>query len=502
MRLLSKTAENTLISAIERAAGLVNDGMAPNDAIIKSATESAIPPGHLDLMVHAYNTGRTTKQREHGENTLEKAADFTLADVDAIRAALYPATVKTSAELVQNNTVSPEYAINPTAFIKRHEKAASRGAYVKQAYAPTWTPPPRDEHAAAARAYSEKHAARLAAEESRRVVTAAYSKAAEKFDALATYFRTPGHESFADVLADAELTHGEHGVAALNKLAAVYPQFAKEAATNARMLGDNTPRKLLGEVLDAVDAYNTLNAAYTKIAEAAAPAPQPTPETYTGSILSALSDAPVSLKSAADEPPPAPRAPKVENFFNEEGREYKAQWNPDAETWEQIGGLKAMPSSPKGPGFQGLGVKDMMGNFNPVTTPVAAVGQLLGFGGKDDDKGNSSGGLNSYNSVSDPAHEDAIKTIRAKSMLHDLIINDPVISGHDPQDVAMAFNDIAQLAPSLAESPGMMQTVLRKRLESGQLADFDVKQILEMDKLRAERDKIQGESRRINMESM
>ena len=95
-----------------------------------------------------------------------------------------------------------------------------------------------------------------------------------------------------------------------------------------------------------------------------------------------------------------------------------------------------------------------------------------------------------------------IKSIRAKSVLHDLIMNDPVISAHDPQDVAMAFNDVAELAPNLADTPGMLQTVLRKRLEAGQLADFDVKQILEMDKLRAERDKIQGEARRINMETM
>jgi hypothetical protein len=31
-----------------------------------------------------------------------------------------------------------------------------------------------------------------------------------------------------------------------------------------------------------------------------------------------------------------------------------------------------------------------------------------------------------------------------------------------------------------------MQALLRKRLEAGQLADFDVKQMIEMEKLRAE----------------
>jgi hypothetical protein len=134
--------------------------------------------------------------------------------------------------------------------------------------------------------------------------------------------------------------------------------------------------------------------------------------------------------------------------------------------------------------------------------PVQFIGERMGMGSEGGKKDDNAKFRDQYNRLSDPEHEATIKNIRAKSVLHDLIINDPVISGHDPQDVAMAFNDIAELAPNLVDSPGMMQTVLRKRLESGQLADFDVKQILEMDKLRAERDKVQGESRRMNMESM
>ena len=66
----------------------------------------------------------------------------------------------------------------------------------------------------------------------------------------------------------------------------------------------------------------------------------------------------------------------------------------------------------------------------------------------------------------------------------------------------MAFNEIAELSPSLVSSPGMLNAVLRKRLEAGQLGDFDVKQLLEMDKLRAERDKIQNETRRIGLETL
>jgi hypothetical protein len=80
MKKISKDAENKLMQAIEKTAVLVNDGMGPSDAIAKAASEDRIPPGHINLMVHAYNTGRTTRQRQDGSSVFEKVADFPLAD--------------------------------------------------------------------------------------------------------------------------------------------------------------------------------------------------------------------------------------------------------------------------------------------------------------------------------------------------------------------------------------------------------------------------------------
>ena len=41
------------------------------------------------------------------------------------------------------------------------------------------------------------------------------------------------------------------------------------------------------------------------------------------------------------------------------------------------------------------------------------------------------------------------------------------------------------MAPNFTGSSAAMQALLRIRLEAGQLADFDVKQMIEMEKLRA-----------------
>jgi hypothetical protein len=141
--------------------------------------------------------------------------------------------------------------------------------------------------------------------------------------------------------------------------------------------------------------------------------------------------------------------------------------------------------------------------------PVRIVGTGLGMSGLSYLEGQKSAPKDpqakekaQFNKLNDPSHESALKSLRAKGVLHDLILNDPVVSGYDPQDVAMAFNDISELAPGMIDSPGMLQSVLRKRLEAGQMADFDVKQLLEMDKLRAERDKLQAEARRVTMDTL
>jgi hypothetical protein len=601
MRTLTKEAERKLIAAIEKAASLVNDGMAPNAAIIKSAGDANIPAGHINLVVHAYNTGRTTKQRESGESTLEKAADFNLADTDTVLKALYPEQVKTSAAIARNEVVSTEYAVSPSGFLARRrdamQKAASAAVSLPEK---TWTPPPRDEHAAVMRAQSEKNAALRAAEETRRQAAAAYQKAANSLDELNIYFRTPGNMPFGDALREVGLRLGPSGVSVLQKVAAVYPQFTKQADTGKNHYGQDPLYRLVEDVIGTVELYNDAQSKVpSKKAEAVGR--KTAPNFLTGSILYEPADEPLTLKEAGgldanvrrvvenqkmrepylegglmptdpfagqtsfdgrDFSGPSPRTlvstkaidrgldrseaakareeRSIEDIVNENMADDPV-YGPEGPTPEQaaeiaakreelargreafntpvpnvLSDLLAVSKKPLGnlagkglnaaTGFSG-GLNSAMKNMNiGVTTPVKVVGGLIGasqegvsgqigkiLGG--DDKNDKT--KQHFQALTDSDHEQALKTIRAKGVLHDLVINDPVISGYDPHDVAMAFNEVAELAPNLVDSPGMIQSVLRKRLEAGSLADFDVKQILEMDKLRADRDKTLAETRDI-----
>lgn len=443
MRSLSKEAEQKLLGAIERAASLVNSGMTPNEAIIKSASDAAVPAGHINLMVHAYNTGRTNKQREQGENTLEKAADFQLADVNAVTEALYPKQVKTSAEIRRSSVVSTEYAVSPRGFISRRNAQLDKAAAAKNALPEkTFVPAPRDDHSAAMRAYSEKQAAKRAAEEVRRQATVAHSKAAAAMEELCQYFRVPGNMSFNDAVREVGLRVGDIGVSVLKKVAAVYPFVEKQAATNNDHFGDLPVVTLVENVIKLVGAHTE---AQQKLAAQnnalIIPEKTASPEPFTGSILFEPKKAPLALKVA------------------------EVKKKPDS----------APPLTTYG---------GTMGTLGKIMSPRGMHSELAAADEKQTNPDAQK--RKAFLRLSDADHENKLQQIRARGVLNDLILNDPVVSGYDPNEIALAYNQIAEIAPNFTGSSAAMQALLRKRLEAGQLADFDVKQLIEMEKLRAE----------------
>jgi len=86
------------------------------------------------------------------------------------------------------------------------------------------------------------------------------------------------------------------------------------------------------------------------------------------------------------------------------------------------------------------------------------------------------------NSLETPDQTNELRQIRSRAMLSDFLANDEVISGHPPEAVTEAYNEIAQLAPRAATQPGLMRAMLRKRLSEGQLAPFEGEQLANIEK--------------------
>ena len=106
---LSKNAEIKITDSLVKVAELVNSGESPNEAIAKTAASAGIPVGHIDLMVRAYNTGRSESQRHSGSDPMEKLADFEIADASLVIELMYPSSVKSAGSILKSIEVSPVY---------------------------------------------------------------------------------------------------------------------------------------------------------------------------------------------------------------------------------------------------------------------------------------------------------------------------------------------------------------------------------------------------------
>jgi len=87
--------------------------------------------------------------------------------------------------------------------------------------------------------------------------------------------------------------------------------------------------------------------------------------------------------------------------------------------------------------------------------------------------------------IASPVHEQKLRDIRTRTMLQDLMRNDPVIKTHDPYEVAENFNNLASFTPRLADQPLLMAAMLRRSLQ-GPIDAFEVKNVADVSKSHAE----------------
>lgn len=445
MKKLSKEAEDRLLGAIEKTAALVNEGLHPNEAIVKAAVDDGIPPGQINLMVHAYNTGRTTRQRQDGESPLEKAAEFPLADAGLILERLYPDKVKSASQIQQDSIVSLEYAVPPTGLLARRTRREllkqgqsidwrswSRGEYSdiegnRHELTVTATDPgplPRDPAAQMKRAYCEADRLNKAVQEARRQEAAAFDKMAGTFNELTTYFRRPGSTPIPIVKEQAFLLHGGKARDLIDEIVKVTPGLMKFSwhkhaqVSNYRLESANGEvYGLISEFLDHLEDYKSKKAAHASLLSKNAE--------RTENLLRPFVQRPISVLTEL-----------------------------------------------------GYSTEKSAGMMMPGLLGASAMKNLFSGGGAGAGQAEADKALSS---LTDPSHEQALRNIRAQAMLQDMMANDPIVAGHDPTEALEAYNEIVSMAPRSADQRMLIQPLLRKRLEQGALDPFEVDQMLGME---------------------
>lgn len=443
MRKLSPETEEKLLSVIEKTAELVETGESPNDAIVKAAADAGLRPSEVSLVVNAYNVGQTTRQRNEAADLHTKLAAFELADTEVILERLYPTNVKTAAALAAETAIAAEYQHGPENMLSRRERLE------KQARVIDWhvidgqrieMPPPAPAYRDPVIKEANRQLANMQRElsEHEREAIMAFTKLSAAIDELGNYFRSPTSVPLPTVTEAASLLHGRTGELIMAQVGETYPVLEKLAQhrqpkmTVADIDCTAMPFPLLQEAIRRVDIYTDKQAAYNVHADACG-------------------------KGAARRHSP---------FFVKRQYVDLTGKNDSATSYEkQALGLDTIGAPLRGVGMYSAmqkGLDNVAGKLQPDTNDLK-VQQTV-------------------SALNDPGHEDKLRAINSRATLQDLMLNDDVVAGYDPDEVAAAYNDITQLAPSIADQRMLLQTLLRKRLMQGSLDTFEQDQMLKFDK--------------------
>lgn len=422
MKTLSKEAEQKLLSAISDVCDYVNDGETPTDAVIKVAKERDFNRNFVKLAIAGYNTGATTYQRENGKGVLEKLAAFPIAREEEVMEALFPSSILAPVAEKNASAISQAYSQAP----KRTSKAASlleKSASVKLEY-PEAKPEtlPGDPKIAMQKAYgqSEKQQQELG------IARTKYAAAQERFISLlgqfADYFKQSSYDrdwEFADVDAIATQCYGTTG----------------------------------SHIMDYVAKRNRVKEARTKLVKSAQAVDwSAKPFNWLVDCVSAAQDV-VTLRTA----------------FNAKQAETEARTNeilhPFCPTQPQSSKSGKMTTETK--------EASLWGGFTyNLTRPLAET--LI----KSPEQRQSS----AEKAFSDPYIDQEMQAIRARAMLQDLLTNDDVIAGYEPEQVIEGYNELAAVSPNASTQIAMMRPMLRKWLTQGGMEPFEVQELTNVEK--------------------
>lgn len=437
---LTKQSEKRILDALDVTSDLINEGIHPDDAIVKAATELKVPKGHIQLMVNAINTGATNAKRQNASTLEEKAASFPLANTENIMNKMYPDEVKTKKEAYVSTVVSDEYSRAPTwnKAIKSREKAA---ACLDWKMTDKKIEIETDEFLPMKKAMATIQKLTKEAETKRLELAKVRETSIKLASQLDEYFSSVDHIPFEEVKDNSVIYFGKVAETVLTHIKPREHRSVYTKVASIRPFSLNiAPYSIINDVIENAKKFAT-----------------------------ASNDYKLAVKIANEEAVKllAPFARGPESGCSVLGNQLSA------EILEKDAGI--------GGAFMG-GLNYM--NTSKIVGEIAKKSPLS-FHAKDELVSDD------YASLTDPAHESEIRNIQSEALLNDLMANDEIISGYDPEEVIDAYNEISQIAPFSADKKAIIRDLMRRRLAGGPQAldQFTVADML----------KSQDLMRRINM---
>jgi hypothetical protein len=432
----SKKAEAQLLDAVREVTGCVDsEGMSPSDAIVKVASEHALPATYVPLLVQAYNVGRCTYQREHGgSGVLAKTADFPIARVEDVMEKLFPSQPQSPALKTASVQVSDEYNHMPMWAVSRQlpqkprEKtaAAAEPLKVRNTYDSAGDPMIK-----MAKASGQVQKIKQAVEAARHQVGVAKDSFLQSLTAVRGYFKRASYDRLP---------------------------FAEVEFNAPRAIGAD-----VSPLLDFVYAANGLRDSHAEGLPKVATAVDLTAEPY--SLLIACCEKAAAMLSINN---------RYQQLLNESGGKI-------AELQRPFVGAPQSQTTPRRSVLGGMQTASSVKSADMISGMVGGA-MASGLGDAFKLKPKSDLIQDEVNELNDPTHTDELRQIQSRTMLSDFLSNDEVIAGFHPEEVTKAYNEIAQLSPRAATQPAIMRPLLRKRLTAGSVEPFEAEQMANIEK--------------------
>lgn len=409
---LSKEAKQEVVRALERATELIDSGQHPTAAVIKVAQTQKLSAGHARLVALAYNTGRVGFQRDTGDGTIEKIADFELADPELV-ADTVAQTIKRAEQ--PPDSVSSEYSRPPTFATEQYRQdAAVAFELPKLAKAPT-PPLPRDPARETNLACSDVRSWQRKVATARSLVDKLHRQLDQQLDQLTTQFRVVGSPALATIRKYAEYRGDAATASVLTEIGRRCPMLTRQPASQAAVMKQ-------AELL-----------MYEQVSQCARQAA----EVVSGNKLLQQIQAQSAVKIAE----------MLDGLFLAE---------PTEDPFHDINAAAVKTASP---------------NIGRIIAPF--VGGMAGGAARSHREGTDENVRAYLAALDDPAHEQRMNAIRARTTAEQLMTQDPVLKGYSQDELVGAYNQLAQAVPSAAAQPLYMQSMMRRYLGQGGMLDPD-----------------------------
>jgi hypothetical protein len=421
---LSKRDEARILAAYEKVAQDPAVEQDPNAVIAKIAAADNIPAGHVNLLVRAYNTARFGWQKESSDDVSERAAEFPIASESEVIERLYPDEPSTGARREKESGISAEYDRPPSWYegVRRETFRAKRASIVDDL---------KDRHAA----YPVDELSRfkyamaackdvVRALEIKRLDTVAQRhKFAGALEKVAGLLEVRSNPAFVDLKQAMATRVGKVAEPVLAELARQFPRLEKAASRK--------PYFSISEHGALVEAFDLARAEGDR---------------YVAKLAQLGEDANKAESLIAE---------KVEPFLPEEPAEALGEEDPLAEA--PVLGKGASVPKQVGVALMVTQLRDAIDSMTknyPTPNVESRVSRA-------------------YNKLNDPVHESRIRDVENQAVLQDMFLNDPIISGHDPHDIASLYNEVSRTAPNFAQQPLVTRPFLRRALEMGGSDTFE-----------------------------